>query len=115
MKKILSIVVGLLIVGGFAATGNLDKLQQLVGGQQTNNAPINAQTTVTSAPKVKPAAQPTLPKPVAKKQQPKVVKVATSEVKTKPKPKKDNYGFRDEGICGSAPRVKGKYDKNNKA
>ncbi len=113
MKKILSIVVGLLIVGGFAVTGNLDKLQQLVGEPQANQP----QSTATTEPKTKPVEQAVKPKlvqtkAIETKQQPKAAKVATSEVKTQPQPKKDNYGFRDEGICGSAPRVKGKYDKN---
>ena len=33
--------------------------------------------------------------------------------KAEPKQKvnKDNYGYRDEGICGSAPRIKGAFDK----
>lgn len=97
MKKILSIIVGLLIVGGFAATGNLDKLQELVG---EHDVAQSQQRSV--AAKQSESVQAT-PQPVKKE--------AVQKVESEPKAKVDTYGYRDEGICGSSPRIKGQHDK----
>jgi ribonuclease T1 len=93
MKRLGTLVVGLLFVGGFAATGNLDMLTNALNGNSNEQSVVQPSKVSTASETSK-----------AKKAVNRVAEASQSQ--------RDTYGFRDEGICGSSPRVKGIFDEN---